>query len=236
MIKGNLLKAKTFINQSAAKVLDAGVSRMAVDSIQELPNASNQTSKKPQPGWMLFAREAWRNPRIMGTGWASSSRLAQTIASFVPITESGLIVELGGGTGVVTKALLQRGVAPERLVCIEQSASLADYLHRNFPKVRVIKGDARHLCDLLGNDNDCQRISNIVSGLPFRSLPPAVGHDIIKQIDQALPKEGVLVQFTYDLGARRVIPLPHHFQHVYYKLVWSNIPPARVDIYQRVEE
>jgi phosphatidylethanolamine/phosphatidyl-N-methylethanolamine N-methyltransferase len=223
------VKIKTFLNQSAAKVLDAGVSQMAVDSIQELPKASNQT-KKPQPGWMLFAREAWRNPRVMGTGWASSSRLAQTIANFVPVTDSGLIVELGSGTGVVTKALLQRGLAPERLVCIEQSASLADYLHRFFPKVRILKGDARHLCDLLGSD--CQRISHIVSGLPFRSLPPAIGHDIVKQIDQALPKEGTFVQFTYDLS-RQVVPLPHHFKQISYKLVWSNLPPARVDMYQR---
>jgi len=233
VIQRNFLKAKTFINQSVARVLDAGPSRMAVDSVQERPVPDNQTRKNPQPAWMLFVREALRNPRTVGTGWASSSRLAQAVAHFVPLTESGLVVELGGGTGVVTKALLQQGIAPERLVSVEQSASLADYLHRQFPQVRILKGDARHLCDLLGNDS--QRVSTIVSGLPFRSLPRTTKHDVIKQIDKVLPKDGLLVQFTYDLSGRGM-SLPHYFKHVSHKIVWSNLPPARVDVYRHVEK
>ncbi len=228
MIERNILKAKTFLNQSVARVAEVSSSQAAVGLVQKPSLAGNQ-DQKSLSSWMLFAREALRNPRAIGTVFESSVRLAREIAQFVPLNESGLILELGGGTGKVTEALLERGIDPERLVSVEQSASLADYLHKRFPKVRIIKGDALHLCQLLGND--AQRVSTIVSGLPFRSIPHAVGHDIIKQIDQILPEKGHLIQFTYDLSGQAAY-LPHHFKRVSHKIVWSNLPPARVNVYQ----
>jgi phospholipid N-methyltransferase len=223
------MRAKTFLNQSVTRVFEGGTSRTAVNLVGEQPLTDNK-HRRSEPGWLIFMRETLRNPRAMGTGWASSSQLARAIANQVPLTQQGLIVELGGGTGAVTDALLQKGIAPERLVSIEQSASLADYLHKRYPTVRVIKGDALHLCDLLGSDY--QRVNTIVSGLPFRSIPRTVGHDIIKQIERLLPpKEGLFIQFTYDLTGRGFF-LPHHFRHVSYKIVWGNLPPARIDTYR----
>jgi phospholipid N-methyltransferase len=223
------LKALEFINQSVARVREVNLSRVFVSSVREGVLSDNQISKPQLPPWLLFARETLRNPRAMGAGWSSTRQLARTIARFVPLTDSGLVVELGGGTGIVTEALLQQGIAPERIVSIEQAASLADYIRQRCPQVRVLKGDALHLCDLLGSDS--QRVSTIVSGLPFRSLPPIIGHGIIKQIDKVLPKNGLMIQFTYDLSGRKIF-MPHHFKHVAHKFVWRNLPPARVDVYQ----
>jgi phospholipid N-methyltransferase len=229
VIQRNIVKAKTFFNQSVARVRDVSFSRVFVDSVREKFLTDISISKTKTPTWMLFARETLRNPRSMGTLWTSSPWLAQAIANFVPKPESGIVVELGGGTGVVTEALLQHGISPERLVSIELSATLVDCLRRRCPQIRIIKGDARHLCDLLGND--CQRVSTIVSSLPFRSLPPIIGHSIIKQIDKVLPKGGLLIQYTYDLTGRG-LNLPHNFHHQFHKVVWSNFPPARVDVYK----
>jgi len=228
VIERNILKAKTFLNQSFARVAEVSSSQASVGLVQK-PSRSGNQDRQPLSSWMLFAREALRNPRAIGTVFESSPRLAREIAQFVPLNESGLILELGGGTGKVTEALLERGIAPERLVSVEQSASLAEYLHKRFPKVRIIKGDAVHLSQLLGNDS--QRVSTIVSGLPFRSLPHAVGHGIIKQIEEILPEKGLLIQFTYDLSGQTTY-LPHHFKKVSHKIVWSNLPPARVNVYQ----
>lgn len=230
MIQRNFLKAKAFLNQSVTRVLEGSTSRTTVNLVGEQSLTDKHTRKSQEPAWLLFARETLRNPRAMGTGWASSPQLARAIASLVPLpTERGLIIELGAGTGVITEALLQRDIPPEHLVSLEQSASLADYLHKRYPYVRVIKGDALHLSDLLGSDS--QRINTIVSGLPFRSLPRMVGHGIIKQIEKVLPKEGLFIQFTYDLIGRGFF-LPHHFKHVSSKIVLSNLPPARVDVYK----
>jgi len=230
VIQRNIVKAKTFFNQSVARVRDVSFSRMFIDSVRDTFQTDVRTSKSQSPAWLLFVNETLRNPRKMGTGWASTPWLAKSIANMVP-NESGVVVELGGGTGVVTEALLKKGVIPEHLVSIEQSANLAEYLRQRCPQIRVIKGDAQHLCDLLGND--CQQVNVIVSGLPFRSLPPAIGHSIIKQIDKVMVKDGFLIQFTYDILGRRKNFLPSHFKHVSHKIVWNNVPPARVDMYKK---
>ncbi len=228
MIQHHSLKNKNFVEQSVTGVSDVNLSQVFID--QEATLTDSSIHKPQSPAWLLFIRETLRNPRTMGTGWASTPQLARAIAGCVPLTDSGLVVELGGGTGSVTEALLKQGIAPERLVSIEQSVELADYLRRRCPQVRVIKGDALHLSNLLGSDS--QRVSTIVSGLPFRSLPPAIGHGIIKQIDKLLPKNGLIIQFTYALSGRGLF-LPHHFKRINHKIVWSNLPPARVDVYQR---
>ncbi len=56
----------------------------------------------------LFSRALLANPRAMGAACPSSLKLARTIADLViPPDNDNLILELGGGTGIVTKALLQ---------------------------------------------------------------------------------------------------------------------------------
>ena len=79
----------------------------------------------------------------------SSRRLADAIAGQVPIDSPGWIIELGGGTGVVTDALLRRGLAPARLVVIERDPLLHRHLVERFPHVHVILGDAAKLADAL---------------------------------------------------------------------------------------
>lgn len=234
MIQRNIMKAKTFLNDSVTRARDVSLLRMPVSPIQDQPLTerplTDSRSHKPLPSWMLFAREVLRNPRTMGAACESSSRLAKAIASFVPpLCEDEIIVELGGGTGKVTEALLQR-IAPEQLVSVELSSSFADYLQRRFPKARIIRGDALHLQDLLGNN--CERVRTIISGLPFLTLPHMQVHGIVKQIEEILQKDnGSFIQFTYNLTGKRIF-LPHHFKRVSHKVIWSNLPPARINQYQ----
>ena len=66
---------------------------------------------------VLFSRALLTNPRTVGAVCPSSSRLARAIANQVMLPgKDELILELGGGTGMVTSALLRRGVEPSKLV------------------------------------------------------------------------------------------------------------------------
>ncbi|ALG69369.1 methyltransferase domain-containing protein [Beggiatoa leptomitoformis] len=194
-------------------------------SSKTIPSKSTTLLQSP---FFLFAREILHNPRAMGAACPSSRHLSRALASMTPLQGQGLIVELGGGTGKVTEALLKRGIHPSRLVVVERSPVLANYLRNRFPELRIIEGDAMHLHALLGTE---QVVDAIVSGLPLRSLPQHVVHVILKQIDICLQNNGVFVQFTYDLTGRTT-HLPHHFKRVNAKVVWNNLPPARVDAYQ----
>ncbi|MCC7220574.1 MAG: methyltransferase domain-containing protein [Candidatus Contendobacter sp.] len=180
----------------------------------------------------LFARELLANPRAMGAACPSMPALVSCMASCVPLNRDGLVVELGGGTGAVTAALLRHGVPPWKLIVVERSPTLAHHLRQRFPHLRIVQGDAAHLAQLLDQDR-ARGVGSIVSSLPLRSLQPAVTRAISQQFETLLEPGGLLVQFTYDLrGARRRL-LPH-FRRLSSKIIWRNLPPARVETFERV--
>ncbi len=186
-----------------------------------------------QIGSMIsFGTEMLTNPGSIGSAIPSSPALADRMASHVPVSEKGLVVELGAGTGPVTAGLLRRGVGLDRLLSVELSPNLAAILRKEFPGLRVIEGDACTFGALvektLGPGHP--PITCVVSSLPLRSLPQQVVACILDEIAKILPPEGRYIQFTYDIRPR----LPGHlkrFRHVGSSVVWLNVPPARVDVF-----
>lgn len=176
----------------------------------------------------LFGREILANPRAMGAICPSSPKLARHMAAQVPLHGEGLVVELGGGTGTVTAALLEHGVDPRQLVIIERSPKLARHLQQRFPHLRVIQGDAAQLSRLLPSGTP---VRAVVSGLPLRSLPTRTVHAIAAELEQAMVPDSLLIQFTYSHRALRAL-LSRRFQSLRSRMVWGNLPPARVDVYR----
>jgi len=179
----------------------------------------------------LFTREIWANPRAMGAACPSAPLLASRMASHVPLDRDGLVLELGGGTGAVTAALLKHGLPPWKLVVIERSPTLAHHLRQRFPQLRIIQGDAAQLTALLDDDRS-RGVGSIVSSLPLRSLHPTTTRAIAEQFETLLPPGGLLIQYTYDLRGVPLRLLPH-FRRRSSRIVWGNLPPARVEVFER---
>lgn len=179
----------------------------------------------------LFTREIWANPRAMGAACPSAPALASRMAARVPLDREGLVVELGGGTGAVTAALLKRGVPTWKLVVIERSPTLTHHLRQRFPQLRIIQGDAAQLGQLLGQDR-ARGVSSIVSSLPLRSLQPSVTRAINHQFATLLEPGSRLIQYTYDLRGVPSSLLPH-FRRLSSRIVWGNLPPARIEVFER---
>src|SRR5580658_2511836 len=95
---------------------------------------SLQPVSRPSPakadGTALFIQECLRKPQQMGAVAPSSPRLAKAMARWLPEDPQEYVVELGPGTGVVTEALLARGLDPKRLLAIEKSEALAEMLQK----------------------------------------------------------------------------------------------------------
>ncbi len=218
----------------SSRARQAPVSRPPVNT----PTAMAERSERHPPGmeslakirrWFVFAREAFANPREIGAVIPSSPNLARRMARLVPADHPGLVVELGAGTGVVTKALLDRGIAPHRLFAIELSPSLAGLLRTRFHDAQVLCGDAANLRRLLRRAGaDCQSAPvTIVSSLPLRSLPAPKVQAIVREIGALIRPSGRWIQYTYALAHRR---FPTGFHRSQSSFVWGNIPPARVDV------
>lgn len=172
----------------------------------------------------VFLKELLKHPGNIGAICPSSRALAERMAMKLPAGK-GVVVELGAGTGAITRALLEAGVEPERLVLIEYADTFVQQLRQTYPQLTVIQGNAADLCQILPPGTD---VHAIVSSLPLRSLPQTVTASIVSQWRHVLePTGGTVVQFTYDFGRVRWLEYTGtDFGTV--DTVWSNVPPARV--------
>jgi len=178
-----------------------------------------------------------RKPRSIGAVAPSSDRLADAIADQVAFDRPGVVVELGGGTGSITRALLARATNPADIVVIEREPSLCTRLLDRFPGVRVICGNARDLRKLLA-EAGIGPVKTVVSGLPLLSLSRVTGRRIIEESFAVLGEEGVFVQFTYgllspvrSLHARREGIVGRRTGWV-----MRNLPPATLWCYRRARQ
>lgn len=108
---------------------------------------------------------------------------------------TGPVIELGPGTGVFTRKLLARGVAPEDLTLIEYGADFTSLLRSRFPDARILQMDAGRL-NTIGFDG-AQTIGAVVSGLPLLSMPPRKVMAILSGAFGHMRTGGAFYQFTY---------------------------------------
>jgi phosphatidylethanolamine/phosphatidyl-N-methylethanolamine N-methyltransferase len=179
-----------------------------------------------------FLRSWLDKPLVTGAVSPSGKALARMMARYVDPQEPGLVLEIGPGTGPVTEALIERGVAPERLVLIEFNAEFVPLLQRRFPGATVVQGDAYAVARTLEGRLD-QPLTATVSSLPLLTKPVRQRAALLDQCF-ALSRPGApFIQFTYGL----VPPIPREAigttTAVGSPRVWLNLPPARVWIYRR---
>lgn len=93
----------------------------------------------------LFFRHWLRQPLGIGAILPSGGAVARAMARVSAFSRPGVVLELGGGTGSITRALLSAGCPPERLLPVERERELAASLRRRLPAVAVVEADAADL-------------------------------------------------------------------------------------------
>jgi phosphatidylethanolamine/phosphatidyl-N-methylethanolamine N-methyltransferase len=180
---------------------------------------------------LRFLRALIARPKNVGAIAPSSPGLARAIARQIDPGRPGPVLELGPGTGVITQALLERGIAAERLTAIEFDPDFAAALAARFPGIHVVQGDAFDLGRTL-RSRDGEPFAAIVSGLPLLNFPVERRQALIAGAVARLAPGAPLVQFSYGVHAP-VVPPPGHSVHRA-AMVWANLPPARVWVYRKI--
>jgi len=180
-----------------------------------------------------FLKSLGDSPRLTGAIAPSGTALSRLMASFVDCDGSRPVLELGPGTGVVTTALIERGLAPERIVAIEFNPEFCALLRDRFPGVAIVRGDAYDLAATLPVDKSGP-FSAVISGLPLLMRPPDDRGALIEQVLDRIVPGGPLIQFSYSLIAP-VKPVAGRFTVERSKWVIMNLPPARVWVYRRTK-
>jgi phosphatidylethanolamine/phosphatidyl-N-methylethanolamine N-methyltransferase len=170
-------------------------------------------------------------PKTVGAIMPTSSITARRMASVIDPSSGLPVLELGPGTGVITRAILERGIPPENLYTIEYSEDFVDFLRMEFPDVNVIQGDAFDLDKTLGAFRDL-KFDAVVSGVPLLNFPVARRIAYIEGILDRLPEGRPIVQLTY--GPLSPVP-PGRGNYVVSHLdfVLRNVPPTQLWVYRR---
>jgi phosphatidylethanolamine/phosphatidyl-N-methylethanolamine N-methyltransferase len=197
-----------------------------------VPSLQRALAKK-QPKLRLddevrFIASWLQHPLKVGAVSPSGRALARAVAAEVDPSIPGPIVELGSGTGPVTEALIERGVAPERLVLVEYDREFCTLLRRRFPSATVVEGDAYALGETLSGIVN-EPLAAVVSCLPLMTRPLNTRLRLLNVAMRLLRQGAPYVQFTYAMTA----PIPsRRYRVTSSPRIWLNLPPARVWVYR----
>lgn len=202
-----------------------------------MPPIETRDDLGSRAGTALFLKRWLRRPFAVGAVVPSGRLLAEAMAktTFAEMKgRDGHVIELGAGTGEVTKALLAAGIPADRLALVERDPELASFLRRHFVGPQIVEGDAARLPKILA-EQGIGSVSAVVSSLPLLSLPAEVVRGIVEGVFDALPRGGALVQFTYGPAQ----PVPRALSQALRLVgtrgsrIWRNIPPAVVWTFRR---
>ena len=179
-----------------------------------------------------FIRGMMAQPKTVGAIMPTSTRMANRMASIID-TGSGLpVLELGPGTGVITKAILARGVQPENLVSIEYSTPFVQHLRGKYPGVNFINGDAFDIAETL-KDYKGQKFDCVISGIPLLNFPMHQRVSLIQSLLDLMPAGRPVVQFSYS-PMSPVIARPDIYKIEHFDFIVRNIPPAQIWHYKKL--
>jgi phosphatidylethanolamine/phosphatidyl-N-methylethanolamine N-methyltransferase len=204
-----------------------------------LPDASEATDGKsstatenhpliPQPDHPIaFLRGFFDRPKEVGSIIPSSRWMERRITRTAEIANADLVIELGPGTGGTTKALLQAMAPDARLLAIEINPRFCELLTRTIddPRLIVHEGSAAEIPEaLVKHDLDAPDV--ILSGIPFSTMPQALGLSILRSVKKSLAPNGRFVAYQFrdvvhTLGKRVFGPASIQIELL-------NVPPMRV--------
>lgn len=181
---------------------------------------------------LQFLQAFLKNPLYVGAISPSSPDLARAMIEGVQPDENNVVMELGVGTGAITK-FLRRVVPDEKsYLGIEISEEFVEKLRADFPELQIVCGSAGDAREIHKNAG-LGKVKYIVSGLPFASLPKDVSEAILQEVDKFMAEGCLFRTFQYAHAYRLppAVKFRRYMEERYGKvrrssLVLKNVPPA----------
>ncbi|MCA3266074.1 MAG: methyltransferase domain-containing protein [Azospirillum sp.] len=178
----------------------------------------------------LFLKTWFKSPLGVAAWAPSSDALGRTMARIAGLGPEDTVVELGGGTGTVTRAILDSGVRPENLAIVEREPAFEAHLRRRFPRAHVVAGDARGFGWLLA-PIPLPRVTAVISTLPIVWFDADAQRRILNQAFALMEPGGRFLQLTNQFAP----PIPRAAGTLARRaaFVWANLPPSSIWVYER---
>ena len=183
-----------------------------------------------------FLKQFILRPIEIGTPLPLGPSLSKYIVEMAKVGSGKILVELGPGTGPVTREIIAQKSKDSNFLAIELNPSFYEILKVEFPDLKLFKDSAEHIQRILAGEGyvKCDRI---VSGLPWAAFDQELQVKILHAAHAALEDDGIFVTVTYihspHLPAGKTFKklLTETFRKVELsRIVWKNVPPAFVYI------
>ena len=176
---------------------------------------------------LLFFGKFLRHGTKIASLAPSSPWLSRATVRNVDWAKARVLVELGSGTGPITRVIAERAHPDCKVLALERDHDFAEILRAKFrgqANLEVVEGDVRDLAEILAA-RGIERADHVISGLPVPSFPKDLQRDLFRVVKRVLAPGGTYNQIT---------ELPWVYQGLYRKFFNDvrfafeprNFPPA----------
>jgi phosphatidylethanolamine/phosphatidyl-N-methylethanolamine N-methyltransferase len=170
-----------------------------------------------------------RKPLQIAAICPSSAPVGAAMARLIDPVRPGPVLELGSGTGTITRGLVAAGWPPHRIIAYERESQLLDILRREIRGVTAVLGDAADLENQLRRLS-IDRLAAVVSSLPIKWFSLAEQGAVLRPCFARLGRDGPFLQLTNAFSS----PLPTERLGISGReaaRIWRNVPPAQIWAY-----
>lgn len=186
----------------------------------------------PERSRYKLLQQFMEHPGRVGAIAPSSAALARAFVDHADLGTASTIVELGPGTGALTRHLVPAIQADATFLAIELNEDLVRLLRSTYPEVSVHHASAIDLraCLATHGRSTCDRV---ISSLPWATFPEPLQDAILGEVHASLEPGGRFLTFAYVSGLmlrrsqrfRKQLRLLFDDVEVT-PVVWRNLPPA----------
>ena len=176
---------------------------------------------------LLFARNFFRHPRMLGSLVPSSPFLIKRVLRRVDWTNARVIVEYGAGVGTFTGEILRRMHPDAVLVAFETNDEFVQFLRESLrdPRLHIVHGSADQVATVVKSLGRGPA-DYVISGIPFSTIPEGTREAILRSTREALRPRGALIVYQF---TRSILPsLERVFGRVSRDFEPRNILPAQL--------
>ncbi|MBV8383978.1 MAG: methyltransferase domain-containing protein [Planctomycetaceae bacterium] len=187
--------------------------------------------------FLLFLGKFFKHGTAIASLAPSSPWLSRTTVRNIPWDRVKVLVELGAGTGPITKVLAEKARPDCRVIVLERDPDFARILRERYqrlPNFDVVEGDVRDLAEIL-RGRGIDLVDSVISGLPVPSFPKDLQRDLFRAVKQVLAPGGSYNQIT-EMPWVYLRFYRKFFDRVQFAFEPRNFPPAGAYFCQGVKD
>ena len=144
-----------------------------------------------------FIKESLKSLKEVGTVFPSSKFIVEKMVAPINFEKKIIILELGPGSGVITKKLLEKMSYDSQLICFETNKKFYQELKKINDKKMVLINKSAEKMKLYLDEFEIEKVNYIVSSVPLVSLSKETTNKILSVSVEILGKSGKLIQLQY---------------------------------------